>query len=409
MKLHHRALRAPGHAARSILNPHGQDSPVAAARGRARPHEAAQRFLLLSVLATAVWAATAAPARASDDHGAAKPAKPAAAAAHAAPVAPSSAPSHAPAHAPAATAAAKPAPAAASADAANDGLVIVHRRLVQKFASQPGVEAGASSPVVRVTSRAGGVPAHPVAGAHGAHTSPRAATAPTKRDAAHAAHWSYDGEGGPADWGRMKPEFAACSVGKRQSPIDIREGIKLSLDPVTFDYKPTSFKVQDNGHTIQVNLPAGNSIDVMGERYELVQFHFHRPSEESIDGRRFDMVAHFVHKSLEGRLAVVAVLIERGSAQGQLQQVWNNLPLEKGDTVNARGTLDLERLLPADRGYFTYMGSLTTPPCSEGVLWMVMKQPVQASSEQLGVFARLYPMNARPVQSASGRLIKESN
>jgi len=207
----------------------------------------------------------------------------------------------------------------------------------------------------------------------------------------------------------MKPEFSACSTGKRQSPIDIREGIKLSLDPVTFDYKPSAFKVQDNGHTIQVNLGVGNSIDVLGQRFELVQFHFHRPSEESIDGRRFDMVAHFVHKSLEGRLAVVAVLIERGSVQGQLQQVWNNLPLEKGDTVNARGLLDLERLLPVERGYFTYMGSLTTPPCSEGVLWMVMKQPVQASGEQLGVFARLYPMNARPIQSASGRLIKESN
>lgn len=355
-----------------------------------KPHH--RTNVLVSALAAAAWVATAASARASDDHGAAKSAKPAASAAHAAPSA--------------SAAEAKAAPAAAIADAAGDGLVIVQRRLVQKFGSQAGGEAGAGSAVVRVTSRAGVVSSPPAAAAH---TAPRAAAAPAKDSAAHAAHWSYDGEGGPADWGRMKPEFAACSAGKRQSPIDIREGIKLALDPVTFDYKPSAFKVHDNGHTIQVNLAAGNSIDVLGQRFELVQFHFHRPSEESIDGRRFDMVAHFVHKSLEGRLAVVAVLIERGSAQGQLQQVWNNLPLEKGDTVNARGVLDLERLLPSDRGYFTYMGSLTTPPCSEGVLWMVMKQPVQATAEQLGVFARLYPMNARPIQSASGRLIKESN
>jgi carbonic anhydrase len=207
----------------------------------------------------------------------------------------------------------------------------------------------------------------------------------------------------------MKPEFAKCSSGLRQSPIDIREGIKVELDPVQFDYKPSAFKVVDNGHTIQVNVAPGNAIEVMGQRFELVQFHFHRPSEERIDGKAFDMVAHLVHKNLEGRLAVVAVLLEKGSAQPVVQSVWNNLPLEKGDEVAARAPIDLNRLLPAERGYFTYMGSLTTPPCSEGVLWMVMKQPVPVSGEQIDIFARLYPMNARPIQSASGRLIKESN
>ena len=165
----------------------------------------------------------------------------------------------------------------------------------------------------------------------------------------------------------------------------------------------------DNGHTVQVNVAAGNSIEVMGRHYELVQFHFHRPSEEHIDGKQFDMVVHLVHKDLEGRLAVVAVLLERGSAQAVVQSVWNNLPLEKGDEVAARNPLNLNELLPAERRYFTYMGSQTTPPCSEGVLWMVMKQPVPISAEQIGIFARLYPMNARPIQSASGRLIKESN
>jgi carbonic anhydrase len=160
---------------------------------------------------------------------------------------------------------------------------------------------------------------------------------------------------------------------------------------------------------VQVNVAAGNTIEVAGKRYELVQFHFHRPSEERIDGKPFDMVVHLVHKSVDGRVAMVAVLLDKGSAQPVVQMVLNNLPLEKGDEVTARALLDLNALLPTDRRYYTYMGSLTEPPCSEGVLWMVMKTPVQVSPEQIAIFSRLYPMNARPIQSASGRIIKESN
>jgi carbonic anhydrase len=221
--------------------------------------------------------------------------------------------------------------------------------------------------------------------------------------------WSYDGKAGPSAWGNLKPEFATCTSGARQSPIDITDGIKVELDPVQFDYRPTGFRVIDNGHTVQVNVAPGNTIEVTGKRYELTQFHFHRPSEERINGKPFDMVAHLVHRSVDGRLAVVAVLLERGSAQAVVQTVWNNLPLEKGDEVTAKGALDLNALLPSDRRYYTYMGSLTTPPCSEGVLWMVMKSPVEISPEQLAIFSRLYPMNARPIQASSGRLIKESN
>ncbi|MEO8059114.1 MAG: carbonic anhydrase family protein [Burkholderiales bacterium] len=268
--------------------------------------------------------------------------------------------------------------------------------------------------VMRVVSKASLTPepaAPPVAAGH-----VRSAMPATKRlagqapkVAAHPAHWSYEGSGGPEGWGQMKPEFAKCSTGSRQSPIDIRDGIKVNLDAVQFDYKPSAFRVIDNGHTVQVNVAAGNSIEVMGRRYELLQFHFHRPSEERIDGKQFDMVVHLVHKDLEGRLAVVAVLLESGSAQPIVQSVWNNLPLEKGEEVAARLPLDMSALLPGERSYFTYMGSLTTPPCNEGVLWMVMKNPVQVSAEQIDIFSRLYPMNARPIQSASGRLIKESN
>ncbi|HEV8691325.1 MAG TPA: carbonic anhydrase family protein, partial [Ideonella sp.] len=142
---------------------------------------------------------------------------------------------------------------------------------------------------------------------------------------------------------------------------------------------------------------------------ELLQFHFHRPSEERINGKQHDMVAHLVHQDAEGKLAVVAVLLDRGAAQPLIQAVWNALPLEKNEAQAAPGSIDLNKLLPEDRRYYTYMGSLTTPPCSEGVLWMVMKTPLPVSPEQIDIFARLYPMNARPVQQAAGRLIKESN
>jgi carbonic anhydrase len=285
--------------------------------------------------------------------------------------------------------------------------------LREKLAARLGASKppDAVSPnVMRVVAKASvSQEAAAAGGAHGPAPSPRRLVAAPRKPAGNAAHWSYAGADGPEGWGQMKPEFAKCSTGLRQSPIDIRDGIKVSLDAVAFDYKPSAFRVLDNGHTVQVNVGPGNSIEVMGRRYELQQFHFHRPSEERIDGKQFDMVVHLVHKDLEGRLAVVAVLLERGSALPIVQSVWNNLPLEKGDEVAAKLPLDLGALLPAERSYFTYMGSLTTPPCSEGVLWMVMKHPVQVSVEQIGIFSRLYPMNARPVQAASGRLIKESN
>lgn len=225
----------------------------------------------------------------------------------------------------------------------------------------------------------------------------------------HAAHWTYEGEGGPIRWGRLNPAWTQCENGTRQSPIDIRDGIKVDLDPVIFDYKPARFSVVDNGHTIQVNLGAGNYISVMGRMYELQQFHFHRPSEERVNGQSFQMVAHLVHKNADGKLAVVAVLIEEGKAHGTVQSVWNNLPLEKNEAVSPAIGMDLNQLLPERREYYTYMGSLTTPPCSEGVLWIVLKEPIQMSSQQIAIFARLYPMNARPLQIQAGRLIKESN
>ena len=225
----------------------------------------------------------------------------------------------------------------------------------------------------------------------------------------HSEHWSYEGENGPANWGKINTAWAKCGAGNRQSPIDIRDGMRVDLEQIVFDYKPSSFNVIDNGHTIQVTLSGGNYITVQNRSYELIQFHFHRPSEERVNGRGFEMVVHLVHKDAEGKLAVVAVLLERGKAHNMIQTVWNNLPLEKLDVVSPSVVLDVNEILPKHREYFTFMGSLTTPPCSEGVLWLVMKEPQQASPAQMALFSRLYPLNARPIQASSGRVIKESN
>ena len=220
-------------------------------------------------------------------------------------------------------------------------------------------------------------------------------------------HWDYEGLGGPENWGKLDPRNKLCATGERQSPIDIKDGIKVDVEPIKFRYQPSTFRIVDNGHTILVEAGEG-SISLTGKTYELVQFHFHRPSEEKINGQRFDMVVHLVHKSDEGQLAVVAVLLERGNENPFIQTLWNNMPLEKNMPVAPpAATIDLNALLPSSRNYYTYMGSLTTPPCTEGVLWLVMKQPVQVSQDQINIFSRLYRNNARPIQPASGRLIKE--
>lgn len=221
-------------------------------------------------------------------------------------------------------------------------------------------------------------------------------------------HWGYSGLGAPENWGKL-PGFETCSLGKRQSPIDIRGGIRVDLEPIKFDYRPTQFRITDNGHTVQVDVADGNAISVMGRSWQLVQLHFHRPSEERVNGKSFEMSLHLVHRDYAGNLAVIAVLMERGPEHPVIQTLWNHLPLDTGLSVEPPGAaIDLAKLLPERRDYYTYMGSLTTPPCTENVLWMVFKEPILVSPEQIGIFARLYPQNARPVQPTNDRLIKES-
>ena len=235
------------------------------------------------------------------------------------------------------------------------------------------------------------------------------AAPPPPPPVARGTHWSYEGDSGPANWSKINVDWAKCGNGSRQSPIDIRDGMKVELEQISFDYHPSSFNVVDNGHTVQVGVSGGNYITVQNRMFELQQFHFHRPSEERINGKAFEMVVHLVHRDAEGRLAVLALLLERGAPQATIQTVWNNLPLEKLETMQPTILLDPAEMLPVRRDYYTYMGSMTSPPCSEGVLWLVMKQPVQASPAQMALFSRLYPLNARPIQPANGRIIKESN
>jgi carbonic anhydrase len=235
----------------------------------------------------------------------------------------------------------------------------------------------------------------------------RASAATTRRSGEP--DWSYDGPTGPEAWATLDPAYAGCRSGRRQSPIDIRDGISVDLQPLGFDYRPGAFSVLDDGHTVRVDVAAGSTLAVGGRRYMLRQFHFHRPSEERLDGRGYPMSAHLVHADADGRLAVVAVLIDSGKAHPLVQQVWNDLPLERHAPQSGAGPLDPAALLPEDRRYATFMGSLTTPPCTEGVLWIVLRQPATMSPEQMAIFAKLYPMNARPMQAASGRLIKQSN
>jgi carbonic anhydrase len=220
-------------------------------------------------------------------------------------------------------------------------------------------------------------------------------------------HWTYTGHGGPTEWGALSPEFSTCKLGKNQSPIDIRGAKAADLPPIKFDYKPSPLKVIDNGHTIQVNYAPGSSIDVGGTRYELVQFHFHKPSEEKIDGKSHAMVAHLVHKSADGKLAVVAVLLDAGGASALIDSIWKNLPKEKEkEAVVQNVTVDATNLLPESRGYYTFQGSLTSPPCSEDVTWLVLKTPVKIADEEIAAFGKIYPMNARPTQPVNGRAIQ---
>jgi len=219
-------------------------------------------------------------------------------------------------------------------------------------------------------------------------------------------HWSYSGAGGPEHWTRLDPQFAACNLGKYESPIDIRNAKVTQLPALVFNYAATPTSVVDNGHTVMVTYAPGSTLTVGDKKYQLQQFHFHHPSEEAIHGKRADMVVHLVHADADGHLAVVAVLLKQGAANPVLAQIKSKVATEKEHPVAlAERSLDAKYLLPTSLGYYTFPGSLTTPPCTEGVTWYVLKAPVEIAAEQLAWFAKLYPSNARPLQPLHDRAV----
>lgn len=221
----------------------------------------------------------------------------------------------------------------------------------------------------------------------------------------HGTHWGYSGDIGPANWVKLKPEFSACS-GKNQSPINVSGLIEAQLPPLKFDYKQGGSEVVNNGHAIQVNYDAGSAIEADGIRFELKQFHFHSPSENQINGKSFPLEAHLVHADKDGNLAVVSVMFDEGKENPAVAKAWSQMPKSEGGKNTLPVKLSATALLPGSHDYYRYNGSLTTPPCSEGVRWFVMKKPLTVSKQQVETFTRTLGFaNNRPVQAINARPI----
>lgn len=221
-------------------------------------------------------------------------------------------------------------------------------------------------------------------------------------------HWGYEGAAGPAAWGAMG--FPVCSQGKTQSPVNISQETPTNQKPISFDYVPSPINAVNNGHTVQFNFQPGSFIMIDGKRFDLKQFHFHSPSEDTVDGKAFAVQMHLVHKSADDQLAVVGVFMEEdgtgtshSSGNSSLDKVFGALPGNSGLTLTGTELIDIRELLPKDQQAWHFMGSLTTPPCSEGVAWYVMKKPITIAPKQLARFRSIYHGNARPVQPWNSR------
>jgi len=221
-----------------------------------------------------------------------------------------------------------------------------------------------------------------------------------------APHWSYEGHVGPAHWGELAAEFSTCGTGKNQSPIDISGTVEGELPAITFAYQAKGSQIINNGHTIQVNYDAGSHISVDGRSFELKQFHFHSPSENTMSAKHFPLEGHFVHADANGNLAVISVMYQEGAQNSELEKAWSHMPTKASETSPLAPAVDAAALLPANRDYYRFSGSLTTPPCSEGVIWLVMKEPLAVSKEQIEQFTKvLHHPNNRPVQPVNARII----
>jgi carbonic anhydrase len=256
------------------------------------------------------------------------------------------------------------------------------------FASQERAEAAASTPPAQTTSE------------HAAHEAP---------------HWSYEEAAGPARWNTLNADWRICGEGRNQSPIDIGETAAPNSPALKEEFKPASLNIAhhehaadviNNGHTIQVNDAVGDTLRIGGRQFQLLQYHFHSPSEHTVGGRHYPMEMHLVHQSADGNLAVVGVFIEEGEPNAAFDPIWSNLPkTEDAEYHLANVKEDIGSLLPGDKTTFRYDGSLTTPPCSEGVKWIVMTTPIQLSPQQIGAFRAIIKDNNRPIQPLHGRAV----
>jgi carbonic anhydrase len=243
---------------------------------------------------------------------------------------------------------------------------------------------------------------------------PQATTKPSVAPAAGDPVWHYEGAEGPANWGTLSPKFAACGEGTSQSPVDIADTV-AGTEPLELktNLLPGALKIAhhehvadgiNNGHTIQINYEGGDTLTIGNDSYTLVQYHFHNQSEHTVKGRHYPMEMHLVHKAASGKLAVIGVFIEEGAHNAAFDPIWSNLPKQKGvETHYPSVTVDVDRLLPTNRASYRYDGSLTTPPCSEGVRWIVMTTPIQLSADQIKAFTAIIHDNNRPTQPLNGR------
>lgn len=302
-------------------------------------------------------------------------------------------------------------------------LARLRARLEETLARHASIDARVNIDrnAVRVVSR--GPDAPPAPGSNPARVDTpalrKSTTAPARRATGRSTErpagprdWSYWGDTGPAHWASLNPEWAACGAQAPQSPIDIRDGIAVGLPTIEFDLPPATLTIRDDGRAIRAVVREGPAIEALGRRFELREISFHQPAEFRVEARSFDLSAQMLYRDGQGRAAVVVVLFEVGDESSPrnpvVQTVLDYLPLAQGMLMPVAGRTDLDPLLPADRGYYNFVGSLSSPPCTEGVVWMVMREPLRVPPSQVAIFARVHPMNVRPLQPLAGRLIKQS-
>lgn len=225
---------------------------------------------------------------------------------------------------------------------------------------------------------------------------------------ARAQEWSYGGYTNPTEWGELSSKYRTCETGNKQSPINIREfdTSRGGRGNVQFNYDPSDLEVINNGATVKVNYDSGSSVTIDGKTYKLKQFHFHTPSEHRINDELSAMELHLVHKSNDGDYAVVGVMIEPGKTNSEMAKVWSNIP-DRGNTKKLNRQVSAANFLPQEKDYYKYSGSFTTPPCTQGVTWIMFDQPIKASKQQIDAFSSLYPANNRPIQEVNNRQIME--